>query len=59
MSGNFDIHAAARRAMITNGFQPDVPAAVTVEVSKAAEPTAAVGSAAFDTSAVTAAGTSG
>ena len=42
MSGNFDIHAAARRAMITNGFQPDIPAAVTAEVSKAAEPTAAV-----------------
>ena len=42
MPGNFDIHAAARRAMITNGFQPDIPAAVTAEVSKAAEPTAAV-----------------
>ena len=42
MSGNFDIHAAARRAMITNGFQPDIPTAVTAEVSKAAEPTAAV-----------------
>ena len=42
MLGTFDIHAAARRAMITNGFQPDVPPAVTAEVSKAAEPTAAV-----------------
>ncbi len=41
MPGNFfDIHAAARRAMIANGFQPDIPAAVTAEVSKAAEPTA-------------------
>ena len=43
MLGNFfDIHAAARRAMIANGFQPDIPAAVTAEVSKAVEPTAAV-----------------
>ena len=48
MPGNFDIHAAARRAMITNGFQPDVPAAVTAEVSKAAEPTAAVAGTAQD-----------
>lgn len=48
MSGNFDIHAAARRAMITNGFQPDIPAAVTAEVSKAAEPTAAVAGIAQD-----------
>ena len=38
MSGNFDIHAAARRTMITNGFQPDIPAAVTAEVSKAVDP---------------------
>ena len=43
MSGNFfDIHAAARRAMIINGFQPDIPAAVAAEVSKAAEPAAAL-----------------
>ncbi len=35
---SFDIHAAARRAMITNGFQPDVPADVVAEVSKAADP---------------------
>jgi len=35
---SFDIHAAARRAMITNGFQPDVPADVTAEVAKATDP---------------------
>src|ERR1019366_5457591 len=35
---SFDIHAAARRAMITNGFQPDVPADVLAEVSHAADP---------------------
>jgi exoribonuclease-2 len=35
---SFDIHAAARRAMITNGFQPDVPADVLAEVSRAADP---------------------
>ena len=41
MPGNFfDIHAAARRVMIANGFQPDIPAAVTAEVSMAVEPTA-------------------
>lgn len=34
----FDIHAAARRAMIANGFQPDVPAEVLAEVSRAADP---------------------
>jgi VacB/RNase II family 3'-5' exoribonuclease len=34
----FDIHAAARRAMITNGFQPDAPAEVLAEVSKARDP---------------------
>ncbi len=38
MPQSFDIHAAARRAMIANGFQPDVPAEVTAEVSKAADP---------------------
>src|ERR1017187_7164544 len=37
---SFDIHAAARRAMITNGFQPDVPAEVMAEVSRAADPSA-------------------
>jgi VacB/RNase II family 3'-5' exoribonuclease len=49
MPGNFfDIHAAARRAMITNGFQPDIPAAVASEVSKAVEPTAAMAGAVQD-----------
>ena len=38
MANSFDIHAAARRAMITNGFQPDVPPEVLAEVSKAADP---------------------
>ena len=38
MPQSFDIHAAARRAMITNGFQPDVPADVTAEVAKATDP---------------------
>jgi len=38
VSNSFDIHAAARRAMITNGFQPDVPPEVLAEVSKAADP---------------------
>lgn len=38
MPQSFDIHAAARRAMIANGFQPDVPAEVTAEVSKATDP---------------------
>jgi VacB/RNase II family 3'-5' exoribonuclease len=40
MTPTFDIHAAARRAMITNGFQPDVPAEVVAEVSKATDPAA-------------------
>ena len=40
MTPTFDIHAAARRAMITNGFQPDVPVEVVAEVSKAADPAA-------------------
>ncbi|MFI5244075.1 MAG: RNB domain-containing ribonuclease [Gemmatimonadales bacterium] len=40
MPHSFDIHAAARRAMLTNGFQPDVPADVVVEVSRAADPSA-------------------
>jgi VacB/RNase II family 3'-5' exoribonuclease len=35
---SFDIHAAARRAMITNGFLPDVPAEVVAEVAKDADP---------------------
>ena len=38
MPQSFDIHAAARRAMITNGFQPDVPADVLAEVSRDADP---------------------
>jgi len=38
VANSFDIHAAARRAMITNGFQPDVPPEVLAEVSKAADP---------------------
>lgn len=38
MPAPFDIHSAARRAMITNGFQPDIPAEVTAEVARAADP---------------------
>jgi VacB/RNase II family 3'-5' exoribonuclease len=38
MAGSFDIHAAARRAMIANGFLPDIPADVLAEVSTAADP---------------------
>ncbi len=38
VTGSFDIRAAARRAMLTNGFQPDIPAEVTAEVSKASDP---------------------
>jgi VacB/RNase II family 3'-5' exoribonuclease len=34
----FDIHAAARRAMLVNGFVPDVPADVLAEVARAADP---------------------
>ncbi len=38
MSQSFDIRSAAHRAMIANGFQPDVPADVTAEVAQAADP---------------------
>ena len=38
MPHSFDIHAAARRAMIANGFQPVVPADVLAEVARAADP---------------------
>lgn len=37
MANTFDIRAGARRAMIVNGFLPDVPADVTAEVAKAAD----------------------
>ena len=38
MDSHFDIHAAARRAMIANGFVPDVPAEVSAEVAADADP---------------------
>ena len=38
MPQSFDIHAAARRAMIANGFRPDVPADVLAEVAHAEDP---------------------
>ncbi|MFI5246576.1 MAG: ribonuclease catalytic domain-containing protein, partial [Gemmatimonadales bacterium] len=38
MPPSFDIHAAARRAMIANGFRPDVPAEVLAEVARAVDP---------------------
>jgi exoribonuclease-2 len=38
MAGSIDLRAAARRAMIANGFQPDIPAAVSAEVSEASDP---------------------
>ena len=41
MNTAFDIHAAARRAMIANGFLPEVPAEVAGEVSRAVDPSAA------------------
>jgi VacB/RNase II family 3'-5' exoribonuclease len=40
MPNSFDLRAGARRAMLANGFQPDVPADVLAEVSKAADPAA-------------------
>ena len=40
MPGTFDIYAAARRAMLANGFQPDIPAEVLAEVSRATDPAA-------------------
>ncbi len=43
MSQRFDLRAAARKAMLDNGFVPDVPAAVTAEVARAVEPTGAPG----------------
>jgi len=41
MSQRFDLRAAARKAMLDNGFVPDVPAAVTAEVARAVEPSGA------------------
>ncbi len=38
MPQSFDIRAAARRAMIANGFHPDIPAEVLAEVSRATDP---------------------
>jgi exoribonuclease-2 len=37
----FDLRAAAHKAMLENGFIPDVPAAVTAEVGRATEPSGA------------------
>jgi VacB/RNase II family 3'-5' exoribonuclease len=39
----FDLHTAAHRAMIANGFIPDVPADVIAEVARAAVPSPPVG----------------
>lgn len=38
MTNSFDLRAGARRAMIANGFTPDIPADVTAEVAKASDP---------------------
>ncbi|MGH7655568.1 MAG: RNB domain-containing ribonuclease [Gemmatimonadaceae bacterium] len=38
MAQSFDIRAGAHRAMLANGFQPDIPAEVLAEVAKAADP---------------------
>jgi exoribonuclease-2 len=38
MSNSFDIRAGAHRAMLANGFQPDIPPQVAAEAAKAAEP---------------------
>ncbi len=38
MPSPFDIRAGAHRAMIANGFQPDVPPEVTAEVARASDP---------------------
>ncbi|MFI5232455.1 MAG: RNB domain-containing ribonuclease [Gemmatimonadales bacterium] len=38
MPNSFDLRAGAHRAMLANGFQPDIPAAVAAEVAKAADP---------------------
>ena len=37
MSAAFDLRAAAHRAMVANGFAPDVPAPVQAEVAKASD----------------------
>src|ERR1019366_7245742 len=36
----FDLRVGAHRAMLANGFVPDVPAAVVAEVAKASDPAA-------------------
>lgn len=38
MPQRFDLRAAARKAMLDNGFVPDVPAEVTAEVARTVEP---------------------
>ncbi len=43
MSQTVDLRAAARKAMLDNGFIPDVPANVTAEVASAVEPAGAAG----------------
>lgn len=47
MSLPFDLRAAARQAMLDNGFMPDIPSAVAAEVA-AAQPTRAAGAGARD-----------
>jgi VacB/RNase II family 3'-5' exoribonuclease len=38
MPNSFDLRAGAHRAMLVNGFQPDIPAAVAAEAAKASDP---------------------
>jgi VacB/RNase II family 3'-5' exoribonuclease len=42
MNGYFDLRAAAHRAMLANGFAPDVPADVQAEVDRASDPAGVV-----------------
>jgi len=48
MPGHFDLRAAAHRAMLDNGFIPDIPTAVTDEVARAAPATLTGAAAARD-----------
>ena len=48
MTATFDLRSAARRAMLENGFMPDMPAAVTAEAAAAREPSTAVASGVAD-----------
>src|SRR5665213_3524064 len=48
MPQRVDLPPAARKAMLHNGFIPDVPAAVTAEVARAVEPSGALGPGVID-----------